>query len=714
MKRTAIWFLLLTVICCVVSGVAFAGGDFKAKIQRKMNDSRNVQYNLDYLGSRSGSQQISQDEGFALPAAQSVAVAGAINLEANEVAKSELRRYQDKDASLLRADTYQAPVLSPYAIYKADYSAEIDEDVATVKGKVLFQVFHSGWTQIPLVSNRAGLIDVSVNRGTSFVTTQNGKYYLMCDKPGKYDLVYEFLVKAARERENGPGNFSFEVMPAPISQFEFTMAETGVDIFVDPSIKLELKKEAHRTVAWAIMPNTQQLTVRWTKALPKETITAVQLEPKVYVDTTTSASFGEGVIRCTTTFNYSILQSEISNMRIVFPKNVSILEVQGNDLRDWKSSTKDAKQYLDIYLNFGIKGNYSFSVVYEKKIGDGSQVAEIPEVTVKGVEREKGYFGIAAASNVELAVKKVENASAIDVKELPASIWGSTANPMLIAFKYLNHPYNIVVEVTKHEELPVLLAAIDSVQYTTLQTAEGKSVTKAVYQLRNNVKQFLHLWLPKGTTLWSAFVAGKPVKPAKDKSGSILIPLEKSQFSGEDLAQFPVEIVYLDKGAKMNFLGNLVLSLPKTDLPISSLSWSLYLPFDYAYLHFGGDVKEVEGALPGGRSRFGRVASMKEAASQLSVSNFRKGAEEKQSRGGRDVQMQGALPIKIDVPEQGRFYCFSKLLITENETPKLSVFFLYGVKQLLWLVGFLFKLAIFSLIVLFLLKIAKKIAKKVK
>ena len=64
------------------------------------------------------------------------------------------------------------------------------------------------------------------------------------------------------------------------------MAETGVDIFVDPSIKLELKKEAHRTVAWAIMPNTQQLTVRWTKALPKETITSVQLEPKVYVDTT--------------------------------------------------------------------------------------------------------------------------------------------------------------------------------------------------------------------------------------------------------------------------------------------------------------------------------------------------------------------------------------------------------------------------------------------
>ena len=72
------------------------------------------------------------------------------------------------------------------------------------------------------------------------------------------------------------------------------------------------------------MPNTQQLTVRWTKALPKETITAVQLEPKVYVDTTTSASFGEGVIRCTTTFNYSILQSEISNMRIVFPKNVCV------------------------------------------------------------------------------------------------------------------------------------------------------------------------------------------------------------------------------------------------------------------------------------------------------------------------------------------------------------------------------------------------------
>ena len=340
-------------------------------------------------------------------------------------------------------------------------------------------------------------------------------------------------------------------------------------------------------------------------------------------------------------------------------------------------------QYLDVYLNYGMKGNLTITLTYERNIGEGSVVAEVPWVKAVGAERENGYFGIAAKTNVELAVNKMDKVNLIDVKELPSSIWGSSSSPILLAFRYLNHPFSITIDVTRHEEVPVLIAAVDAAEYLSLVTDEGKVLTNATFHVRNNVKQFIRLDLPKDATLWSAFVAGKPVKPAKDKNGSILIPLEKSQLQGEGLALFPVEVVYLAKGSKMKTFGQLKLDLPKTDIPISELFWNVYFPANYTYFGFGGDVKQVKGrytpfsAVGGLVSRSKAAQSLKmemeevgQVASQYAPQQVAMDAFEQKSWQG---QRKGALPIKISIPQQGTRLSFSKLLVTEKENPHLIV-----------------------------------------
>ncbi len=673
--------VLAFVFAFVSPAMIIAGGVFKERLQQKINaPSKNIQYNNDVISSSqceyNYQSPMEEQEG------------NRVGEDKKYDARNESRRERRKDLDQISP----RPVLSAFAVYKTDYKAEIEEDVVTVKGNVLLEVFNKGWTQIPLIRSDVGLIDVSINRGASFVTMQAGKYFLMIDKPGRYNLAIEFLIKASRERENGPGNFNFEIIPAPISQFEFTMPESDVEIFVDPSIKLEVSREPKKTVAWAVMPNTSNINVRWSKALPKETITPVKLEPKIYLDTATYATIGEGIIRCQSTLNYSVLQSEVPSFRVALPDDVSVLDVRGGDLRDWKVSHDSGVQYLDVYLNFGVKGNYTLNLSYERTIGDGSLVAQIPWVKGVGVEREKGYFGLAAATNVELAVNKVDHVSPIDVKELPQAIWSSSSNPILLAFKYLNHPFSIDIDVTRHEEVPVLVAAIDSADYVTLQTDEGKNLTKAIFQVRNNVKQFIHLALPKDAVLWSAFVAGKPVKPAKDKNGAVLIPLEKSQSSGESLTQFPVEVVYLDKINKFGFLGAGKLVLPNTDIPVSILNWSIYFPGDFVYFNFGGDLKEAK--YTGHRQgSFGRMVSMKaEMADKMLSSNYQ--VMPQQSLEQSSNNLRGVLPIKIDIPTEGRLCRFSKMLVTEKESPSLSFNFIYTFKQ----VHGLFRLGLFILV----------------
>lgn len=576
-------------------------------------------------------------------------------------------QFKAKEYDYINPSTSIRPAPATYAVYSTKYNASLEEDIADVKGEVNFEVFGKGIVKIPIVrKDNVGLIEVSVNRGASYVMAEGNRYMLIVDKPGRYRLDLEYLIKVNREREGGPGQFNVEVMPAPVSEFEFTIADIQTDVFIEPSIKTETKEEAAKTVAWAIMPMTNNILVRWTKALPKETITPVKLEPKVYSTVNTFVSVGEGILRCNTGINYSILQSEISAMRIEVPEDVTVLEVRANDLRDWKVSKDQGRQLLDVYLKYGVKGNYYVEFSCEKTIGEGSIVAQLPAIKPLGVERNKGFIGIASISNVELKANKLQKATAIDAKELPPSIWDRSANPILLAFKYLNDDYDIQIEVTKHEEIPVLIAAIDQANYITLMTDEGKSLTKVVYQLRNNVKQFLKLTLPKDATLWSAMVSGVPVKPARDKEGHILIPLEKSQLRGQDLTQIPVEIVYLEKGPKMGFIGRLGVDLPKADIPTNEIYWSVFLPKEFNYFGFGGDVKRTEE--PSMLTSALQVASSSVAKARVSYESQQR-LEEKMID---EVSQKGALPIRIDVPQVGRTYRFSKLLLAEAEGAHLS------------------------------------------
>ncbi|MBN1794839.1 MAG: hypothetical protein JW844_07750 [Candidatus Omnitrophica bacterium] len=690
MKKTGYMprlLLSLIMVAACVAPPAWAGS-MKEKIQERISKS-NIQYQgiLDEQGDRS------------------------VVVGDGQMTMPQCCVYAAVEHSNEQAPADAAPVLSAYAIYQTDYKAELDENVVTVTGRALFEVFRKGWTQLPLAKSSVGLIDVSVNKGTAFVVTQGGRYYLMVEKPGRYTLDIEFLIKATRERENGPGDFTFDVIPAPISQFEFTMPESGVEIFIEPAIKVEVKEKDGETAAWAIMPNTATITTRWTKALPKEKITPVTLEPKVYLDTATCASIGEGILKCQTRLNYSILQSEVSTFRISVPEDVTLLHVSGRDLRDWKVCGDDGARYLDVYLNYGIKGSYVLDVTYERNIGEGSAVAEMPVLKALGVERENGYFGIAARTNVELAADKLERVTPIDVKELPSSVWNQSANPILLAFKYLNHPFSITINVTKHEEIPVLVAAVDVGDYSTLYTEEGKVLTRATYHVRNNVKQFLRFALPEEATLWSVFVADKPVKPAKDKNGSILIPLEKSQLQGETLTRFPVEIVYLERTSAMNpIIGRLRMELPQIDIPISEMYWTVALPYRYSYFKFGGDVSPTK--YP---SRSVLAVSQRVVLGEKAIydrDQYTSQCAPKQMQqvdGGWSTHVKGALPIKIAIPQQGRKLYFSKLLVTEQESSWLTMHYtsvLQKVRRpLKWVL-------IIILALFFVGKIVKKIRRK--
>jgi hypothetical protein len=133
------------------------------------------------------------------------------------------------------------------------------------------------------------------------------------------------------------------------------------------------------------------------------------------------------------------------------------------------------------------------------------------------------------------------------------------------------------LNVARYDQQAVLMANIEEARYQVLMSADGKELVQARYAVRNNQRNFVKITLPPGATVWSASLAGRPVRPGQSPDGSLLLPLEKSR-GGDDAPAFAVEMLYLTKATAWQDKGHEKVSLPALDLPISRTGLLVYYP----------------------------------------------------------------------------------------------------------------------------------------
>jgi len=138
-------------------------------------------------------------------------------------------------------------------------------------------------------------------------------------------------------------------------------------------------------------------------------------------------------------------------------------------------------------------------------------------------------------------------------------------NPILLAFKFLHSTYDLQVQVTKHGDVEVLVAAIDACWVDIVVVPEGKIAYSVRMGVRNTEKQFVRIDTHdsderKKVIIWSAAVAGNSVKPARDEIGQIMIPLQKRNVVGSKRDDaFLVELSYMVERENLGNRGTLEL-----------------------------------------------------------------------------------------------------------------------------------------------------------
>jgi Carboxypeptidase regulatory-like domain len=91
--------------------------------------------------------------------------------------------------------------------------------------------------------------------------------------------------------------------------------------------------------------------------------------------------------------------------------------------------------------------------------------------------------------------------------------------------------------------------------------------------------------LPKGASMLSVEVAGAPAKPAEGADGT-RVPLLRSGFRPD--GPYTVSFVYLHAGPPFAKKGEMQMTLPRMDVPVTVVEWELFVPDQYRARRFAG------------------------------------------------------------------------------------------------------------------------------
>jgi len=561
-----------------------------------------------------------------------------------------------------KAEKPEAPPPADYIITSCEYSGKITEDSAQLTLTLKLNILREkGWKRIPVLPAGVAVVKATLApaEGVYLNSTPNA-YELLTEKSGAVEAVIEFSVSVSTSAGINDVGFA-RVHPGP-SVLDLEIARENVDVKIANAQSQLSKQVDGRTAVAAAIPAGVPVSISWERALPK-----VEAAPtKLYAETRTLVAVADEILLCRETVDYNILHTAVRELKLAVPKGASVLTVIGDNVLDWRVGDDGV---LSVMLRGEVIGSYALHVTYERSAKDE---AEAPVIRAVGVERERGYVGVVALVNVEITAEEVAGATKIDARQLPADISAMTSQPILLAFRYVGKEFSIPLSIKKHDEIGVLVTIVDAAVFTGMQLNDGRRMAKVVYSVRNNRNQFLRLTMPEiageKIEIWSVSVGGNPVAPAKDDQGNVLIPLIRSASRSQDLASFPVEVVYIETPEKVApASGKLRVELPRAHVPVMHVMYNYYAPPEGEYtvgwgrIGISGPMSLVEEftALATGR---GAAVVKADAAKETG-----KMAAQFQARAQQAVAATGATPIRVSLPINGKLFKLEKILALKDD-----------------------------------------------
>jgi hypothetical protein len=457
---------------------------------------------------------------------------------------------------------------------RVDYDLHVAGDLAAGRASLTVDVLKDGWVRVPVPAGllvREARLD---GKDVSLVPGPQGKggthLTALLSHAGRSVLLLDVDVPVTSSA--GDESMTLPSTESGVTRASVELPRQGVDLRVGGGLLSEKSETSGETKWLAYGRGNEALTFTWRKKTEDH---HVELPLRLRGSLTQLTSLAEDSTSIYAEANFEIVQGAAREVRISLPERVTINQVSGAVVADWEM--KDGE--LVVTFLEPVEHSARFVILGEARLPrDG--IIDVPLFRLLNTERETGGVAVEILGAGEIKDQKaqgLEDADATDLGEMIAN----RQSPALVAFRAKSGEAGatrtLSVNVARYDQQAVLMANIEEARYQILMSADGKELVQARYAVRNNQRNFVKITLPPGATVWSASLAGRPVRPGQSPDGSLLLPLEKSR-GGDDAPAFAVEVLYLTKATAWQEKGHEKVLLPALDLPVSRTGLLLYYP----------------------------------------------------------------------------------------------------------------------------------------
>jgi hypothetical protein len=468
------------------------------------------------------------------------------------------------------------PVAPPVeaTLSRIDYDLKVDGDLATGEARLTVDVIKNGWVRIAmpdgLMVRDAKLDGHPVNLAMNTTSSGPGRADLLLSKVGRSVLTLQIVAPVTTVA--GTDILHLPVSNSAVSHATIELARQGVDVHITGGLLLEHSDAATGSRWVANGKGGEPLTFAWRRKIDD----ARANQPlRLRGSITQLVGLGEDATQLNAEVRVEVVQGLANEMRVKLPEQLTVNQVSGAMVADWEVANNELK----VLFIEPVANNARFTLNGELRLPRAGKL-DIPLLRLPSAERETGGVGVEVLGAGEIKARQPNGMEDAEASELDQLI-SNRQSPSLIAFRLQpadgESTRALSLDVARYTPQAVLTANIEEAEYNTLIAADGKILVQSRFAVRNNQRNFLKLTLPSTAVLWSASVAGRPIRPGRAPDGSFLLPLEKTR-TGEEAPAFVVEVSYLDRAASWSDRGHARMSLVAVDLPISKSHLVLHHP----------------------------------------------------------------------------------------------------------------------------------------
>ena len=466
------------------------------------------------------------------------------------------------------------------ALTRADIRARVGAGVVRATMQVDGEVFRTGPAKVPLVAG-ATLIEARMAGGPLPLIIEGNAHVAVISGPSTFSAVLEW--GAPLTTTPGRGAFVMPVPPAGSATAVIEVPGEQTDVRISPGLVLRRTSANGLTTIEATLEPGSPTQVSWST---RETPQVSPREARLLADVKTLVTIGEAELRLVTLVDLTVVQGEPSAIEVTIPAGYEVTGVSGASLE----RHEERPGQIILFVTTPSQRRHQFLVSLERSNSGGSFKLETGIPALPSAQRETGEIAVEGIGTLEISVPETPGLRRMDVREVDPALASAARQALLAAFRYQRGSGAVPVlalGVTRFADAPVLAAVAERAIATTLVTSEGRALTEVSLWVRNRAQPFIKVALPPGASMLSVEVAGAPAKPVEGKDGT-RVPLLRRGFRSD--GAYAVSFVYLHAGSPFDKKGNMQMTLPKMDLPISVVEWELFVPDQYRADRFAGNA----------------------------------------------------------------------------------------------------------------------------